>query len=105
MSKVEPASCHLHNIMAVYGGQVVLSHTPFRSLAKSLGSKPVLVAGVGNVAEVAREYGFKHVLTTKDIALAVPKAVPFWKGSPGRLCKIYRADLFVASLAHNCYTR
>ncbi|KAK9914891.1 hypothetical protein WJX75_001967 [Coccomyxa subellipsoidea] len=63
--------------------QVVLSHTPFRSLAKSLGSKPVLVAGVGSVAEVAREYGFKHVLTTTDIAHALHKAVPFWKNSPG----------------------
>ncbi|BDA43176.1 Haloacid dehalogenase-like hydrolase domain-containing 5 [Coccomyxa sp. Obi] len=64
--------------------QVVLSHTPFRSLAKSLGSKPVLVAGVGQVVHVAREYGFKHILTTADIAHAMPKAVPFWKDSSGQ---------------------
>ncbi|EIE22207.1 HAD-superfamily hydrolase [Coccomyxa subellipsoidea C-169] len=81
----------------VRNNQVVLSHTPFRSLAKSLGSKPVLVAGVGKVAEVAREYGFKHVLTTRDIALAVPKAVPFWKGSPAVPVYFSNPDLLWAA--------
>ena len=66
--------------------QVVLSHTPFRSLAASLGSKPVLVAGVGAVPEVAATYGFKHVVTTADLARAahLRNAVPFWAGRSGK---------------------
>ena len=58
---------------------MVLAHTPFRSLAASLGDKPVLVAGSGDVAHVAATYGFKHVVTTGDLARALPSAVPFWK--------------------------
>ena len=63
--------------------QVVLAHTPFRSLAASLGSKPVLVAGMGEVADVASAYGFRHVVTTHDLARALPSAVPFWKDTGG----------------------
>ena len=43
--------------------QVVQSHTPMRGLAKQLGDQPVLVAGRGLVADVARSYGFHSVLT------------------------------------------
>ena len=65
--------------------QVVLAHTPFRSLAANLGSKPILVAGMGEVAHVAATYGFKHVVTTRDLARASPSAVPFWKDRAGEL--------------------
>ena len=62
----------------------MLAHTPFRSLAASLGSKPVLVAGMGEVAHVAATYGFKHVVTSRDLARALPSAVPFWKDGAGQ---------------------
>ena len=63
--------------------QVVLSHTPFKSLlASSRG--PVMVAGTGNVVEVARHYGFKQLLTPLDVARATPSIVPFWTGRAGK---------------------
>ena len=62
---------------------MVLSHTPFRALAAKLGNMPVLVAGAGEVPQVAAAYGFKHVVTTTDLARALPSAVPFWKSNPG----------------------
>ena len=35
------------------------------------------------IEEVAKEYGFRHVITTADIARALPSAVPFWSDLPG----------------------
>lgn len=64
--------------------QVVLSHTPFKHLLPSL-EGPVMVAGMGNVAEVARHYGFNQILTPLDVAWAAPSIVPFWKGKAGKL--------------------
>ena len=68
--------------------QVVLSHTPFRSLAASLGNEPILVAGMGEVAHVAGSYGFRHVVTTADLASAahLRDALPFWSGRSGARC-------------------
>lgn len=59
--------------------QVVLSHTPMRPLAKQLGDRQVLVSGRGLVAEVAKAYGFKRVVTPRCIVKAVPEAVPFFE--------------------------
>jgi HAD superfamily hydrolase (TIGR01450 family) len=56
--------------------QVALSHTPFRGLAH-LKHRPVLVAGRGGVGAVARAYGFRSVVTTRELALADPRALPF----------------------------
>lgn len=64
--------------------QVVLSHTPFKRLLPSL-KGPVLVAGMGNVVEVAQHYGFKQLLTPLDVARADPSIAPFWKGRAGKL--------------------
>lgn len=63
--------------VAVDESQVVLSHTPFRQLAAQYAEEPVLVAGRGQVREVAHQYGFKKVVTTKQLARAMPAAVPF----------------------------
>lgn len=59
--------------------QVVLAHTPFRRLAQHmpLRDKPVLVAGVGSPAEVARHYGFRQVLTLPQLHAAQPHSAPF----------------------------
>jgi hypothetical protein len=62
--------------------QVVLSHTPFRELVGRLGQVPLLAVGRGSVAEVAADYGFRRVVTTAQIAAAMPAAVPF--AAPGR---------------------
>ncbi len=59
--------------------QVVLAHTPFRRLAADthLRDKPVLVAGVGQPAEVAAHYGFRQVLTLPQLHAAHPHSAPF----------------------------
>lgn len=57
--------------------QVVLSHTPFRLLADTLGNVPVMVSGRGHVVDVARRYGFKKTVTSKHIARLLPTSVPF----------------------------
>lgn len=59
--------------------QVVLSHTPFRSLAPRLGDQPVLVVGRGDSLEVANSYGFRKTVTALHVAKALPAAVPFWR--------------------------
>ena len=64
---------HLHAPTAV---QVVLSHTPYRELAKELGDKPVVVSGRGAL-EVAQAYGFTRAVTTAQLSAAYPTAVPF----------------------------
>lgn len=56
--------------------QVVLSHTPYRELAKSLGDKPVVISGRG-ASEVAAAYGFKRAVTTAQLSAKYPTAVPF----------------------------
>lgn len=48
-----------------------------RALSGSLGALPVLLAGRGDVAGVAAEYGFTKVLTTHQLAAAAPTALPF----------------------------
>eukprot|EP00877_Chromochloris_zofingiensis_P014983 jgi/Chrzof1/9739/Cz04g14030.t1 len=61
----------------VHGNQVILSHTPMRSLAHKLSQQPVLIAGRGDVVHVAHTYGFQQVMTTHQIARAMPTALPF----------------------------
>lgn len=56
--------------------QVVLSHTPYRELAKELGDKPVVVSGRGAL-EVANAYGFTRAVTTAQLSAAYSTAVPF----------------------------
>lgn len=56
--------------------QVVLSHTPYRELAKELGDKPVVISGRGAL-DVAKAYGFTRAVTTAQLSAAYPTAVPF----------------------------
>lgn len=48
-----------------------------RSLAHKLSQQPVLIAGRGDVVHVAHTYGFQQVMTTHQIARAMPTALPF----------------------------
>lgn len=62
--------------VAVGVDQVVLSHTPFRELAKDLGNKPVVISGRG-ASEVAKAYGFNKAVSTSQLGARYPTAVPF----------------------------
>ncbi|KAK9837525.1 hypothetical protein WJX84_006214, partial [Apatococcus fuscideae] len=70
-----------HNIH-VHADQVVLSHTPYRQLAKRLGDRPVLISGRGNFHHVAREYGFTQSVSTEQLARACPDALPLSQQQP-----------------------
>ncbi|KAG1677369.1 hypothetical protein FOA52_010748 [Chlamydomonas sp. UWO 241] len=50
----------------VDASQVILSHTPMRSLVPALHDRPVLISGRGSCAEVAQLYGFQRMLTTQQ---------------------------------------
>lgn len=71
---LQAAANHLHSCGASV--QVVLSHTPYRELAMSLGDKPVLISGRG-ASEVASAYGFRRAVTTAQLSAKYPTAVPF----------------------------
>lgn len=50
-----------------------------QDLVPRLGDAPILLIGRGEVKSVARDYGFKKVVTTVQLADAMPSATPFWK--------------------------
>eukprot|EP00457_Paulinella_chromatophora_P007223 gb/GEZN01007244.1/.p1 GENE.gb/GEZN01007244.1/~~gb/GEZN01007244.1/.p1 ORF type:complete len:383 (-),score=45.25 gb/GEZN01007244.1/:291-1439(-) len=56
--------------------QVILSHTPMKELVPVFQDQLVIVAGYGGVADVARSYGFKKVVTTNKFSLEFPDLVP-----------------------------
>jgi HAD superfamily hydrolase (TIGR01456 family) len=58
--------------------QLVQSHSPLKDLGSSLADKRILVlGGVGNqIRELAKSYGFKHVLTSSDICKADQAVYP-----------------------------
>ncbi|KAF0690399.1 Aste57867_18234 [Aphanomyces stellatus] len=64
--------------------QMILSHTPMRDLAKTFGESKVLVMGAYEVLDVAKHYGFKKVVSVKDIAHQSPTQYPFlpWEQKP-----------------------
>jgi len=57
--------------------QVILSHTPFKDLAPRLGSHPILAVGRKDTQAVAQAYGFQKVMSTYQLAAALPDALPF----------------------------
>ena len=73
--------------------QVVLSHAPYRELAKDLGDKPVVISGRG-ASEVAQAYGFTRAVTTSQLSAAHPTAVPFCHdpGLPAISCYMCRRN-------------
>lgn len=63
--------------------QIILSHTPMRSLAQGrLGQLPVLVCGRNQVMSVAAKYGFSKAVHTTQLAAALPGALPFQPAAP-----------------------
>lgn len=65
--------------MEVASSQVILCHTPFRSLASQYGDKPVLVVGRESCLQVATSYGFKHIVTPQHLYDTCPDVLPIRK--------------------------
>jgi hypothetical protein len=69
-------SCNLETQfgLAIDPKAIVLPQTPFRNLALDFKNQPVLVIGDqgGKARQMALEYGFDHVITTRDIVEACP---------------------------------
>ncbi|KAI0399024.1 HAD-like domain-containing protein [Xylaria palmicola] len=61
----------------VRGSQVVLSHTPFRELAKDYESHLIIAIGRGDIKQLAHRYGFKNVITPEALYEIRPKAWPY----------------------------
>lgn len=47
------------------------------ALVERFSDVPVLVSGRGDSLNVARHYGFKHVLHTRQLGASQPNATPF----------------------------
>jgi len=63
----------------VHADQVILSHTPYRSLAAKYANTPVLIIGRNDgIIEVAKSYGFNQTVSSQQIARSDPTAFPFW---------------------------
>ena len=65
--------------------QVILSHTPFKSLLPRLAQTPVLLSGRHDIQTVASSYGFNRTITVDQLASAYPRAVPNY---PPLQCKL-----------------
>ncbi|KAJ2733374.1 hypothetical protein IW152_003112 [Coemansia sp. BCRC 34962] len=80
--------------------QVVLAHSPMRSLARKYSQKHVLVVGgeQGRCADIARAYGFENVSTPDDVVAWSPSAWPFMPPPPPTAHKSrdYASDPFHA---------
>ena len=63
--------------VAIEEPQVVLSHTPMRSLCTPLADKRVLVLGCRDTAGVARHYGLKRAVSAMDLLHDDPTCYPF----------------------------
>ncbi|TFJ88675.1 hypothetical protein NSK_000244 [Nannochloropsis salina CCMP1776] len=57
--------------------QVMLSHTPMKSLLPLYKDKQILALGSKDYAAVCRAYGFQHVVTVEDVLHAHPELYPF----------------------------
>ncbi|RQM09618.1 hypothetical protein DD237_007142 [Peronospora effusa] len=61
----------------IHSDHMILSHTPMRELAKIYAHKRVLVMGSHDVWRVAECYGFKKVVSVKDLLHHYPTQYPF----------------------------
>eukprot|EP01036_Dinobryon_divergens_P029104 gene29104-38166_t len=56
--------------------QILLSHTPYRSLVESFKEEKVLILGKKNCFSVAKEYGFNNIIDANSIFLSDPRVLP-----------------------------
>ena len=63
--------------------QIVMAYSPMRSLVDRHGHENVLVAGKGNVVEIAKNFGFENAVGMLEYQAAHPELVPLkseWSG-------------------------
>jgi len=78
--------------LPVHPSQIVLSHTPMRSLCLELKSKRVLVLGCRDVRGVANAYGLTKVHTPLDILHDTPSLYPFLEVPQDRVGMLSHRD-------------
>lgn len=61
----------------IHPDQLILSHTPMRSLVHKYANKKVLVLGCRDVRSVAESYGFTRIYTACDLEHEDPTRYPF----------------------------
>jgi HAD superfamily hydrolase (TIGR01456 family) len=67
----------------INGNQVILSHTPMKSLVPKYGEKEILIIGPDTCKAVATKYGFSRITTPSELVEKNPDLWPFIK-SHGR---------------------
>lgn len=65
-------------VLDIHEEQVVVAHSPVKSLVPQFQDKRVLILGCKNVLQVAHTYGFQQALVVEDIAFDDPTRFPFF---------------------------
>ena len=60
----------------IHEDQILLSHTPYRSLVNNFKEEKVLILGKKNCFSVAKEYGFNNIIDANSIFLSDPRVLP-----------------------------
>jgi HAD superfamily hydrolase (TIGR01456 family) len=81
--------------------QIVLSHSPIRSLADTLGDRVVLVVGEGQLDKVCLDYGFQRGIRACEFGRLFPALYPH----PATLSEDRRVGRTVAELKAAGFTR
>jgi len=63
--------------LEIHSGQIILSHTPMRTLADVFSRKRVMILGCRNEMEVARQYGFERTVSPQQFCAQHPDLYPF----------------------------
>lgn len=65
--------------------QILLAHTPLRSIVPEFGNKNILLLGKPQCLDIARNYGFKHVFNAHALHANRPSLYPQVKPQGGHL--------------------
>ncbi len=60
----------------VQGEQMILCHTPLKGVAHQYGDKHVLVAGYGDLINVAKDHGFTKAVLVEELFALLPEICP-----------------------------
>jgi hypothetical protein len=60
----------------VQGDHMILCHTPLKSVAHQYGDKHVLVAGYGDLLNVAIDHGFPKAILVEELFALLPEICP-----------------------------
>ena len=82
------------------GEHMLLSHTPMAMLAEKYRDELVLLVGKKRIKDIAHAYGFRNVMTTKELHTLYPRSASKAKGGRRRVQVGVRTDMFV----YLCFT-